>query len=150
MANLGTFDANTVEPMATFEAIPAGEYVAAITASEMKDNKAGTGSYLELTFTVLEGAYRGRMLWARLNLHNPNEIAVKIARAELAAICKAVGVLQPRDSCELHNLPLEINVKCAKRKDNDELTNEIKGYARHEPAPVSAPAPSTGAAPWAR
>ena len=33
---------------------------------------------------------------------------VKIARGELSAICRAVGVMQPRDSVELHNVPLEI------------------------------------------
>ena len=55
--------------------------------------------------------FKGRNLWARLNLDNPNEIAVKIARAELSALCRAVGVLEPKDSVELHNLPLVISVK---------------------------------------
>ena len=32
--------------------------------------------------------------------------AVKIARAELSAICRAVGVMAPNDSVELHDLPL--------------------------------------------
>ncbi|MCC7406950.1 MAG: DUF669 domain-containing protein, partial [Phycisphaeraceae bacterium] len=72
--------------------------------------------------------FRGRVLWARLNLNNPNATAVKIARSELSAVCHAVGVMQPRDSVELHNLPLLITVKVKKRTDNDELTNEIKGY----------------------
>ncbi|MGQ9636057.1 MAG: DUF669 domain-containing protein, partial [Bryobacteraceae bacterium] len=106
MAHLGNFDASQVEPTTTFDPIPAGKYLAMITASEMKPNKAGTGSYLELVFTIVEGEYKGRQLWGRLNLDNPNELAVKIARAELSAICRAVGVLTPRDSVELHNLPL--------------------------------------------
>lgn len=41
MANLNDFDANTVEPTTEFEAIPAGKYMAAIVASEMKPTKAG-------------------------------------------------------------------------------------------------------------
>ncbi len=36
--------------------------------------------------------------------------------------------MQPKDSVELHNIPLVITVKVKKRTDNDELTNEIKGY----------------------
>lgn len=129
MANLNGFNANEVEPNASFEPIPAGKYLAAITESEMKPTKNGGGSYLQLTFTILEGEYKNRILWARLNLNNPNVTAVKIARSELSAICHAVGVMQPKDSVELHNLPLLITVKVKKRSDSDELTNEVKGYA---------------------
>ncbi len=49
MADLRGFDANKVEPATPFEAIPAGKYLAMITASEMKANKAGTGRFLELS-----------------------------------------------------------------------------------------------------
>jgi hypothetical protein len=61
--------------------------------------------------------------------------------------------MQPRDSVELHNIPLLITVKLKKRSDNDELTNEIKGF---EPkSALSAAAPRQAAAtdttpPWKR
>lgn len=128
MANLNGFDAHQVDPSTSFDPIPAGKYLAVITDSEMKPTKQGGGSYLQLTFTVLEGEHKGRMLWARLNLDNPNATAVMIARGELSAICRAVGVMQPRDSVDLHNLPLRITVKLKKRQDTGELTNEVKGY----------------------
>ncbi|MBI1373329.1 MAG: DUF669 domain-containing protein [Phycisphaera sp.] len=134
MANLNGFNATEVEPTTSFEPLPAGKYLAAITESEMKPTKSGTGSYLQLTFTILEGEYKNRILWARLNLNNPNATAVKISRSELSAICHAVGVMQPRDSVDLHNLPLVITVKLKKRDDTGELTNEIKGYARKDAA----------------
>ena len=102
MADLNGFNANDVEPTGNFEAIPAGKYLAAITDSETKPTKTGAGSYLQLSFTVLEGEYKNRVLWARLNLANPNQTAVQIARGELSAICRAVGVMTPRDSAELH------------------------------------------------
>lgn len=152
MANLNGFNATEVEPTTSFEPLPAGEYLAAITESEMKPTKSGSGSYLQLTFTVLDGEYKGRILWARLNLNNPNATAVKIARSELSAICHAVGVMQPRDSVDLHNLPLVITVKVKKRSDNDELTNEIKAYAAKGTAtgqPQQAPATDT-TPPWKR
>jgi hypothetical protein len=128
MANLNGFNANDVEPNSSFEPIPAGKYLAAITASETKPTKSGGGSFLELTFSILEGAHKGRQLWARLNLDNPNATAVKIARGDLSAICRAVNVMQPRDSVDLHNLPLVISVKLKKRTDSDELVNEVRGY----------------------
>jgi hypothetical protein len=100
----------------------------------------------------VEGEYKNRVLWARLNLNNPNATAVKIARGELSAICRAVGVLQPRDSVDLHNLPLVITVKLKKRDDTGELTNEIKGYARKDAANGQQPqAPVTdNTPPWKR
>ena len=152
MANLNGFNATEVEPTTSFEPLPAGKYLAAVTESEMKPTKSGSGSYLQLTFTILEGEYTNRVLWARLNLNNPNATAVKIARSELSAICHAVGVMQPRDSVDLHNLPLVITVKCKKRDDTGDLANEIKGYARKDAANDQQPqAPvADNTPPWKR
>ena len=152
MADLHGFDANQVEPSQDFEPIPAGKYLAVVTESEMKPTKAGNGQYLQLTFEVLDGPYKGRKLWARLNLDNPNAQAVQIARAELSAVCRAVGVLAPKDSAELHDLPLVIHVKCRKREDTGEITNEIRGYARKEtPPPASNASPQANSTPpWKR
>lgn len=126
-ANLKGFNAAEHEDVQDFTPIPAGEYLAVIVESEMKQNKAGTGNYLQLTFEVIEGEHKGRNLWARLNLINPNAVAVKIAQQELATICRAVGVLTPQDSAQLHDLPMRIKVKLTKRADG-EPTNEIAGY----------------------
>ena len=153
MANLNHFNANEVEPTAAFEPLPAGKYLAAITASEMKATKKGDGSYLQLEFTVLDGdpslpsgsagaSCRGRKVWDRLCINHPNDLTQKIARGSLSAICRAVGVMQPGDSVELHNLPLVISVKLKKREDTGELTNEVKGY---EPKASAAPSQATSA-----
>lgn len=146
MADLRGFDANTVEPNDSFDPLPNGDYLCIITASEMKPTKAGDGAYLELELQVLDGPYTGRKLWDRLNLNNANETAVRIARGALSSICRAVGVPQPNDSCELHDLPLLVKVACKKRDDNDELANVVKGYKRRDagiapppPPPMSAP-----------
>ena len=148
MANLTGFDARTVEPTTDFEPIPADKYLAIIAESEMKATKAGNGSYLELVFQVIEGQYKGRKLWARLNLENPNATTVQIARSELSAICRATGVMTPKDSVELHNLPLLITVKCKKREDTGDVVNEIKGYAKKEAASGQPQQAPTDTPPW--
>ena len=151
MAQLNGFDARNVEPMGDFDAIPAGKYVAVVSGSEMKPTKKNDGSFLELTFEVIEGEYKGRKLWARMNPENPSPEAVRIARGELSSICRAVGVMQPKDSVELHNLPLVVTVKQKKREDTGEVVNEVKGYAKREagngtrPLQTSNPTP-----PWKR
>ncbi|MCL2640329.1 MAG: DUF669 domain-containing protein [Phycisphaerales bacterium] len=149
MANLN-FNAHEVEPATEFEPLPAGKYLAAITESEMKPTKSGGGSYLELTFQILEGPHKGRSVWARLNLQNPSPTAVQIARGELSAICRAVGVMTLRDSVELHNLPLVISVKQKKREDNGEFTNEIKGYESKTAAPAVGQPQQANTPPWKR
>ena len=153
MANLSGFNANEVEPASTFDPIPAGKYLAAITESEMKPTKNGGGQYLQLTFQILEGPHKGRNVWARLNLHNANPTTVQIAKQELSAICRAVGVLTPRDSTELHHLPMEINVRVKKRNGSDDFDNEIKGFSSKAAAAAGQPqqVPTTSnTPPWKR
>ena len=143
MAMLNNFDANQVDPSVALDPLPAGKYLAVVSESELKPTKTGGGKYLQLTFQIIDGEFKGRLVWARLNLENKSEMTVKIARGELSAICRAIGVMQPKDSVELHNVPLEINVGLKKRDDNGEFTNVIKGYAKKGSggSPVSARAP---------
>ena len=149
------FNANEVQPSSGFEPIPAGKYVAVINDDIMKDTRSGTGRYLQLEFEIIEGEYTGRRLWARLNLENPNPMAVQIARSELSSICRAVNVLQLHDTVELHNLPMIITVRCKKNRETDEMQNEIAGYEPKQSYSASAPAPVPAAQgnatpPWAR
>ena len=137
------FNANEVEPSKAFDPIPAGKYIAVITDSEMKETRAGTGRYLQLEFEITDGEFAGRKLWSRLNIENQNAEAVRMARADLSAICRAVNVLTPNDSADLHNLPLVIKVHCRKDKNTGEITNDIRGYeskANYKPEPKQAPA----------
>lgn len=145
MADLSRYHGRQATTGTRYEALPAGKYAAEITNSRMKPTRRGDGHYLELTFRVLEGQYKGRLLWSRLNLDNPSPQAVEIARGELSAICGAVGVMQPRDSSELHDIPLVLTVRCKRREDTGDLTNEVCGYAEWETASgVSQRRPSGG------
>jgi hypothetical protein len=147
MANLGDFDANAVDPNEPQQPIPAGTYLAQIVKSERKENKSNSGTHLELTFAVLDGQYKGRTVKERLNLWHSNSEAVRIAKGDLSAICRAVGVMKPRDSTALHNLPLEILVGVTNPDEKGRMYNEINGHAkRGAPAAPAAP-PAQGQAP---
>jgi len=151
MATLN-FNANEVDPTIPFNPLPAGKYLAEITASEMKPTKAGNGNYLQLEFTLLDGPHKGRKVWDRLCTNHQNATTQNIARGNLSAICRAVGVMQPQDSVELHNLPLMITVKCKRRQDTGEIVNEVKGYSKRESAlaPSSQPSTNDATPPWVR
>lgn len=163
MANLGfAFDPNAV-PESEFAAIPAGEYPAVIVDSDMKPTKSGTGKYLELVHQVIDGPYKGKKVWSRLNLINSNAQAVQIAQQNLAEIQRAIGLVQTiSDSQLLHNRPCVIRVEfvpsdIAKGRKSD--SNEIKawksigGAAPMNAAPPMAAAnaaPAAAAPPWGR
>lgn len=149
MTFLGDFDATKEAENAGFEPLPEGDYVVAVTESEIKPTKAGTGKYLSLKLSVLEGTGTGRTLFVNLNLENPNDTAVKIARAELGAICKAVGLGTVRDSSELHDLPFAVRVALKPRSDTGDLQNVIKKYMARSEA-QTAPVAAGNKAPWER
>ncbi len=72
MANLHGFNARNVKPTTDFEPVPAGKYNAVITDSVKKSTKAGTGKYLLLTLRIIDGLFKNRLVWSRLNLENPS------------------------------------------------------------------------------
>ena len=150
MSNLSgyNFNAEEVEPSSSFDPIPAGWYQAIISNSEMKATRDGYGEYLSLTLQIIEGQYENRLVFARLNLKNANDKAVDIARKDLAAICRAVGVMSPQASEELHDIPLMIKVKVRPASGDYEASNDIGGYKAVEganltPAPKAASKPQT-------
>ncbi|MEK9693909.1 MAG: DUF669 domain-containing protein, partial [Rhodospirillaceae bacterium] len=74
------------------------------TDSDYKVTKNGTGKYIELEFTILDGEYAGRKFWDRLNVMNENKTAQDIANATLKTILDAIGHTGSfRDTSMLHN-----------------------------------------------
>lgn len=144
------FNATNISHSQVFTPLPAGDYPAIITESEVKPTKDGQGQYLQLKLQIQGGEFSGRTLFDRLNLWNNNQQAQEIAQRTLSAICHAVGILQVGDSQELHNRPLIATVKVKPAQGNYDASNEIKGYkaAQLSAAPTFVP-PQTQAAPAA-
>lgn len=160
MARLA-FNAEGVDTTSQFDAIPAGDYEAIVTASQEKTTKDGQGSYLELTLEIQSGQFQGRRLWDRLNLQNRNPKAVEIAQKQLAQLCHATGIMQVNDSEQLHNRPVIVKVSAKHDDFAGEIRNEVKGYkaraanspqsgfqAPRAPAPTAPAAAKGGALPW--
>lgn len=152
MADLGGFNANEVpNDFGTRSALPEGRYQVAIVDTQMKETKNNTGSGLLVTMQVIEGDYKGSTLTSFLNLQNVNVKAVEIARKELSAICHATGVMTPSDSCELHDIPIFVDVKC--KKNGEFMNNNVTGYlssqkAQEQAMPVAAT--TSQKKPWER
>jgi hypothetical protein len=152
----GPFNANQVEPSSGAAADPnfTGWHPMMFHESEMKPTKDGRGSYLQLVAKVIDGPFKGRPLWARLNLKNPSDQAVEIAYRELSAICRAVGVMNVSDSQQLHNRPFMGHVEFEPAKGEFKAKNNLIGYkpaanmgVLAPAATMSAPAPGAKASP---
>ena len=93
------------------DTIPQGRYEARIVRSQF------TGHSLFLDFAIIGGAYDGRVIAKQLPLHSSDGNKKGKARSELSQICLAVGVMAPKDSSELHNIPMVIHVGTDKRRN---------------------------------
>jgi len=127
MANLndifgGSFDSQSVEPAGDFEAIPAGWQTVEITRTGIVVTKAGTGRFIEVEFTILDGPHKNHKLWERYNVDNPSEKTRKIAAGQFSSLCRAVNAGCLDDTDELLQQMLQVRV--AVKGDY----NEIKGY----------------------
>tara|TARA_R110002074_G_scaffold64641_1_gene154195 strand:+ start:433 stop:900 length:468 start_codon:yes stop_codon:yes gene_type:complete len=154
--DLNGFNALEIEPATSYEPLPADWYKVVITDTEEKPTKAMTGSYLQLTIEVIDGQHAGRKVFDRLNLKNPNSVAVEIAQRSLSSICRSINVNDPKDSIELRDKPLMVKLAVKAADGQYGASNDIKEYAATggataSPAPAAAAAPGgTATPPWKR
>lgn len=147
------FNAEQVEPTASYDVLPKGKYLCMAIASELKPTKNGTGEYLQITFEVIDGQFKGRKIFERLNIRNQNKVAEDIAQRALSALCHAIGVIHLQDSDQLHNLPVVLDISVEDGRDGYEAQNRVKGYSSaggaSQPAARPAAAAPAAAAPAA-
>lgn len=141
------FDATTVTPNASFDPLPAGWYNANITASEMKPIKDGSGAYIRLELTILDGDYANRKVFDHLNVQNNSQVAQEIAYATLSSICHATGVIQVQDTSQLHGIPLEVKLSVRAASGDYDAKNDVKGYRASSAGGDSARPPVTSQPP---
>ena len=151
MADLGgEFDSSTIVNT-KFEILPAGEYEMMVMESEMKDTKAGDGRFLSCKCAVVSGPLSGKTAFANFTWANKSEKAVQIGKGQFSDLCKAVNVLKPRDSQQIHGIPFVAKV------DVDGDYNRFKSFKARTvggvPVPPSQPAAppppvQAGSVPW--
>lgn len=132
MGNLNKFNANDYPPetqvKGSYDPLPKGKYTVCIVSSETNPTKKGDGEFLSLKLEVLDGDFKGRKLFETLLLDHPSEKAVEIAKKKLAQICRAVNVLTPDESDELHDKPFVADVGVRKNNYSGKDENVIWTY----------------------
>ena len=139
------FDAQEFDPMTDFTLLPPGKYPVEIEEADVLPTKSGNGHYLKLKLRVCDGEFRGAPLYDNLNIDNPNQTTVLIAKRVLTSICEALGRKRIKDSAELVGGKLTAHVKV---KDEQ---NRIRTYSKHEPVAETPKTESSGEKPpWMR
>jgi hypothetical protein len=120
MGNIGFFDSSAIEPNAPMEAFPAGVYTMAITKSDIKPNKKGTGKLIEFVWSIIEeGPFKGRKVRQYVNFQHSNATTQAIGQGELSAISRACGIKGLTDTAQLHNIPVRVKVGIEKYEGRD-------------------------------
>jgi len=144
---------NAGDPEQYFGVVPRGKYTVQILSSDRKVTADGNGEFLVLEEEIIDGQYKGRKLWDRLNLWNENQTTVEIAQRTLAQICAATNMVGVRDSQQLHYKAM-VALVAVRPARTDPATgknygeqNEIKGYLPIGRMNAPADVPAKGAVP---
>lgn len=153
MAQLGSFDAEAVNPDAGYTPVPPNVYTMIVTHTEIKASKnKPTNRYLSVEHTITEGDFKNRKITNLLNLWNDNPDAVRISEAMLSQLCRAVGKMKIEDTVELHGIPFQAKVSVDAKGDKPQ--NRIDEYLYEGRAATVTAAPKAAgqatAAPWAK
>lgn len=122
-----------------FEPMPVDEYRAKVKKAERvpteatrslpskREQLAGV-HYHKLTVAIVEGKYKGRVIFVNLNLEHEEEDTRERAEAELKAICEACGLVSIDDTAELEGIEFTVKLGIKPAKGNYPAANKITDY----------------------
>jgi len=139
-----------------FQPLPAGWYSATITSAEVKQTRAGTGSFIAVRYDITGPSHEGRVVFGNLNISNPNPKAEEIGRQQLGDLMRAIGLDSVTDSDQLIGGQCQIKLAIRKSEEYGD-NNDVKGWkavegsAMPKPAAAAPSQPTAAAAPpWAK
>ena len=131
MAELSGFKVGDGTESGEFTPIAPGEYTMLMESAELKENSKGTGSYFAVKFQVLDGPYKGRLVFDNWTYQNQSEVAQNIGRGKITSLSKAVGFKEGqvvRDTNDLCNKPVIGVVKIQEGKGEYGDKNVIQAF----------------------
>ncbi len=141
--------------------VPPGYYHVYIKRADVGPTKNNQGMMLTNEYEIFEPVdARGKLLYDRLNLRNPSQLAEQIAWGAFNAICKVVGLPgQVSDTSQIIGkcMRVKVDVEQSQEKNPDGSykygpQNRIVNYEPYvagAPLPSGSAAPATGPAPAA-
>ena len=111
----------------SYDPLPAGWYMVRIADAEIKQTKAGNGSYVSIRYDVLGPTHQGRVVYGNITISNPNRKAEEIGEQQMAALRSSIGLARITDTDQLIGATVEIKLT-VKKDDEYGDKNDVKGY----------------------
>lgn len=143
----------SVDPSERRKAVPAGEYVVMVKSAVEKTPTKGTNDYIEVGMEIIEGEYKGEVVFDRFFPKNEK------ARGRLSSFIVASGLadagskgMQEFDTGDLIDRVLVVKGRPEERNGFESFRPTSFSSYQHEEAPAEAPAqeapaPAPAAAP---
>jgi hypothetical protein len=80
------------EEGSSYDLMPNGKYIAEVTEATVKETRAGTGSLVNLKWTVTEGDCAKRVLFQSILVRHENADAQRIGKQKMKDLCIACSV----------------------------------------------------------
>lgn len=138
------FDARTEEPDAGRTGpVPAGWYGLATKKLEHGLTQDGSGEKINAQFEIIEGPFKGQMVFHNFNMRNASEKAEKIGRGQFSAMCHATNQLVIQNLTQFYSIPFKAKLKVTKDDSGQyEPKNEITAFKQYnDPAAVDVATP---------
>lgn len=140
MAYVKNYDCSGVKPGLDFEALPAGEYLAHIVESDVKESKSGE-AMLIMSWMVTDGDYAGQRVFDSMMLTGKGSDFGKRKLVTIADVLDYPNPNNVEETEDLHGVPCLIEVGFGTGDYKEK--NQIKNYKKApSTAPRSAVAPA--------
>lgn len=131
MTNFG-FDVSSTKPQVAFDPLPPGWYAMRVNKAEVvQSQKEGVGEMLKVEFEIIEHAhpeFASRRAFLTLCHHHDKKQVREIARAQIKAICDAIGKPNASTIDEMLGGELRVKLSVQPAKDGYDARNDTKGF----------------------
>lgn len=138
MASLEGFNPAEVEPTAAIELLPSGDYPVILIETDLVKKDSGAVQFV-FCVQITEGPHQNRRVYSQQNYTKKDGTPNAIGRGQVSQICRCVGVMNPRDTSELHHKRLVAKVGVEKGTDGYADRNEVKGFKPYQVANPTVP-----------
>ena len=132
------FDTDSVPAQVNF--LPPGKYPCLVEEAELKENSKGTGLFVRLVLTILEGPHKNRKFFCNINVkHSESQECVDIGLRTLASLGKALGLQAVTNLNQVRN---QVVIAHATVRKDQNVINVFSSPTGPSAPPVDSPPPS--------
>lgn len=128
----------TAQEKPQYQPIPSGEYLCKIASCDDHVGKESGKTSLKLSLIISEGEFTGKTMNKYISVYSEDQTTQKKAIDLVRHIVHCVGLTSIKDTNELASYDIVAVVKCAQRKDSDQMESSVIAFKKVETETASA------------